>query len=198
MTETSDEIFYQQRSKAFDRVIALIDERIKAASPSLLLHLDEISPDSMRQSAEKETWSLFQRGIRHLQNGAPRNQPGSITEALSRMSLRSSSFAAALGVKPPQFEQIYFSVDYTTGHEAALFFCHRLIEAAEGDLSKSKQIIHLKLMSETPSAAFGGNANQSDLQVLKRQMAFSLNVLAETYGLACHEFKENLTALKPD
>jgi hypothetical protein len=197
MAENHNKTFHQQRSEAFDKVIALIDERVKTAAPPLLLRFDEMSTESMRQSAEKETWSLFRRGIQHLKNGAPQNQPGSITEALSRMSLRSGSFAAALGVKPPQFEQMYFSVNYTTGYEAALFFCRRLIEAAEGDLPKSRQIIHLKMMAETPAGAFGPGAEKNDLRTLKRQMAFSLNVLAETYGVACHEFKEALSGLTP-
>ena len=114
-----------------------------------------------------------------------------MTEALSQTSLRSSAFAAALGVKPPQFEPMYFSVDYKTGHEAALFFCRRLIEAAEGDLSKSRQIIQQKILLEKPNSA--GN----DAVFLKRQMAFSFEVLADTYSRACQEFKSALPAAPP-
>src|SRR3990167_9404921 len=99
MSENHDETFRQRRDEVFDRVIALIDGRIKAAAPSLLLHFDEMSAAAVQQSAEKEVWSLLLRGIQHLKNGAPGDQPGAITEALSRMSLRSGSFAAALGVK---------------------------------------------------------------------------------------------------
>ena len=197
MSENHDETFRQRRDEVFDRAIALIDGRIRAATPSILLHFDEISADAMQQSAEKEAWSLLRRGIQHLKNGAPDNQPGAITEALSCASLRSSSLAAALGVKPPQFEQIYFSVDYTTGGEAALFFCRRLIEAAEGDLSKSKQIISQKIMQEKPTRAFGAIADEKDVSAMKRQMAFSFNVLAETYIHACRDFKSAIGSLVP-
>jgi hypothetical protein len=197
MSDDHDKTFHRNRSETFDLVIALIDARVKAAAPVLLLRFDEMSADSMRRSAEKEAWSLFLNAIRHLKNGAPDSQPGALTEALSRMSLRSSSFAAALGVKPPQFEQMYFSVDYTTGREAALFFCLRLVEAAKGDLSKSRQIIGQKIMTEKPAGAFGAAAGENDLNALKKQMAFSFNVLAETYEHACREFKAALEGFTP-
>jgi hypothetical protein len=178
--------FRQQRDEAFDKVLALIDRHIQTAAPVLLLDIDEISEDSMRRSAEKEIWSLFRRGILYLKNGAPDKQPGSITEALSKASLRSGGFAAALGIKPPHFEPLYFSVDYTTGAEAALFYCLRLIDAAEGDLAKSKQIIHQKMLLETPTG---------ETPAIKKQMAFSFNVLAETYGSICHDLKTMLDGL---
>jgi hypothetical protein len=197
MSEKHDKAFYQQRTDTFDKVIALIDEQIKAAAPAILLNFNEISADSLYQGARKEIWSLFLNGIRHLKNGAPDGQPGSMTEALSKISLRSSTFTAALGVKPPQFEQMYFTVNYTTGHEAALFFCRRLIEAAEGDLSKSTQIIRQKMAQETPASAFGGEAGKNDANAVKRQMVLSFNVLAETYGQACQEFKSSLSGLTP-
>lgn len=195
MPENHDKTFQQARSDTFDAVIALIDKRIQAAIPALLLRYDEISETNLRENAEKESWSLFLRGVSHLKNGAPGNQPGSITEALSRMSLRSSTLAASIGIKPPQFEPLYFSVNYTAGDEAALFFCRRLIEAATGDLLKSRQIIHQKMMREKPDAAFGDGADLENIKALKRQMAFSFNVLADAYSHACHDFKETLSGM---
>ena len=176
-----DEDFYRQRDAAFNEVITLIDGRIKAATPVVVLHLQEMSPDTLRANASIEVWSLFLNGIRHLKNGAPDGQPGSMTEALSRASLRASSFAAALGIRPPQFEPLYFSIDYTTGHEAALFLCHRLIESAEGDFPKSRQIIQQKILIEKPA-----------VEALKEQMALSFDVLAGTYMRVCGEIKAAL------
>src|SRR5262245_21133555 len=112
MVDNRDKNFYQHRDETFDKVIALVDAHVRAASPSLLLDFNEMSEEKLHAGAEKEVWSLFLQGIRHLKDGAPDHQPGSMTEALSRASLRSGAFAAALGVKPPQFEQMYFSVDY--------------------------------------------------------------------------------------
>lgn len=197
MPENHDRAFHQHRNEMLDLVIARIESRIKTAAPALLLHFDEMSGDSLRQNTEKECWSLFLNSIRHLKDGAPDSQPGSMTEALSRMSLRSSAFAAALGVKPPQFEPMYFSVDYTTGHEAAIFFCRRLVEAAEGDLSKSRQIIHQKIMTEKPEGAFGGPAAQDDISAMKKQISFSFNVLMQAYENACRDFKTILSELAP-
>ena len=190
-----NKVFQQHRNETFDQVIRLINGRIKSVNPSILLHLGEMSAESLNQGVAKEVWSLFLNGIQHLKDGAPDHQPGSMTEALSRMSLRSSSFAAALGVKPPQFEKMYFSVDYTNGHEAALFFCHRLIEAAMGDLSKSKQIIQQRMLLEKPAGAFGVEADKEKVDALKRQMAFSFNILSEGYAEACKEFKADLEKL---
>jgi hypothetical protein len=92
---------------------------------------------------------------------------------------------------------MYFSIDYTTGREAALFFCLRLVDAAKGDLSKSRQIISQKIMTEKPGGAFGAAAGENDLDTLKKQMAFSFNVLAETYERACREFKADLEGFTP-
>jgi hypothetical protein len=176
-----DDDFNQQRDAAFDKVIVLVDQRVKAATPVVVLHLQEKSPDTLRANAAGEVWSLFLNGIRHLKDGAPDGQPGAMTEALSRTSLRASPLAAALGIRPPQFEPIYFSIDYTTGDEAVIFLCERLIEAAEADFPKSRQIIQQKILTEKPA-----------MDTLKEQMALSFEVLAETYARVCGEMKELL------
>src|SRR3954468_9678627 len=121
MPEKRDADFIRQRDETFNKVIARLKNRKGTATPVVILHLQEKSPDTLRANAEKEVWSLFLNGVQHLKDGAPDKQPGSMTEALSRASLRASPFAAALGIRTPQFEPIYFSVDYTTGAEAALF-----------------------------------------------------------------------------
>ena len=145
------------------------------------MHLQEKSPETLRENPAFEVWSLFLNGIRHLKEGAPDRQPGSMTEALSRASLRASPFAAALGIRPPQFEPIYFTIDYTTGHEAALFLCRRLVEAAEGVSPKAARSSSREYSAEKPPA-----------ETLKEQMALSFNVLAATYAQTCRDIKSAL------
>jgi hypothetical protein len=184
MPESHDEDFLRQRCETFSKVIALVDGHTKAATPTVVIRLQEKSPDALRANAAVEAWSLFLNGIRHLKDGAPDGQPGAMTEALSRASLRASPFAAALGIRPPHFEPLYFSVDYTTGAEAALFLCRRLVEAAAADFPKSRQIIQQKILSEKPA-----------VDTLKEQMALSFDVLAETYERVCGELKSALSVL---
>ena len=178
------ENFNRQRDTAFSEVISRVEDHIRAAAPVVILHLQEKSPDGLRANATAEVWSLFLKGIRYLKDGAPNGQPGSMHESLSRTSLRASSFAAALGISPPQFEPIYFSVDYSTGAEAAIFLCHRLVEAAEADFPKSRQMIQQKILAEKPA-----------MDTLKEQMALSFDVLAGTYERVCGELKVELSAL---
>jgi hypothetical protein len=181
MSAGQDESFKRQRDAAFSKVITLIDGRISAATPIVIVHLQEKSPDTLRANATVEVWSLFLNGIRHLKNGAPDGQPGSMPGALARACLRASPLAAALGISAPQFEPIYFSIDYTTGTEAALFLCRRLVEAATADFPKSRQLIQQKILTEKPV-----------VDTLKEQMALSFDVLAETYERVCGEIKEVL------
>ena len=42
MVETHDKTFYQQRSEAFDKVIALAEGRVKAATPAVLIRFHEM------------------------------------------------------------------------------------------------------------------------------------------------------------
>jgi len=147
--------FEQERKAGFTKIIEWVEAKAQAVNPPLILDIHAASPGAMQQSAEKESWQLLAKGLRHLKDGAPGGNPGSMAEALSRASLRNASLASSLGVKPPQFEQMYFNAEYSSGHEAAVFYTKRLIEAAEGDFSKSRQIIQQKIFSEKPFGAFG-------------------------------------------
>ncbi len=187
-----DLLFQQQRDATYSTVIARIEQRITVSAPALLLRVDEMSEESLRALAVRESWGLFLQGVIHLKEGAPGYNPGSMMEALTRMSLRSSSFAASLGIRPPHFEQMYFSVDYTTGHEAALFYCQKVIDAAAEDLPKSKQIIHRKILQEKPMAAFGAAADEYAQEMIRKQMFFSFTVLTESYEASCRDFKAEL------
>lgn len=214
--------FDQERSQTFDRILAVIEAKTKAISPALITDIHSLSPGSMQESAEREAWELLAKGLRHLKDGAPDGQPGSMAGALSRSSLRNSALAASLGVKQPQFEQMYFQVDYSTGHEAALFYTKRLIEAAEGDFSKSRQIIQQKISSEKPFGAFGimtdvdpelseifdavrkstgvdaqpkpdaAAVPHKDLAAMRKQTITSFNMLMEQYTEVCKTLRQEL------
>lgn len=214
--------FAQERSQTFDRILEIIEAKAKATAPALITDIHSLSPGALQESAEKESWSLLAKGLRHLKDGAPGGQPGSMAGALSRSSLRNAALASSLGVKPPQFEQMYFQVDYSTGHEAALFYTKRLIEAAEGDFSKSRQIIQQKISSEKPFGAFGimtdvdpelrdifeavrqstgvdaGPKPDADavphknLAAMRKQMMTSFNMLVDSYTEACKTLRQEL------
>ena len=184
MTANHDDNFNRQRDIVFGKVLSLVDGHLHAVTPVVVLHIQEKSPAELRANAAVEAWSLFRSGLRHLKNGAPDGGPGSMHESLSKVSLRASPLAAALGISPPQFEPIYFSIDYTTGAEAALFLCTRLIEAAEADYPKSRHIIQQRILAEKPA-----------MDVLKEQMALSFDVLAATYEQVCGELKRELARM---
>ncbi len=155
MTDQNNPRFQGDRYLTLRKVLEVVESQQSALTPALITNINLISPGSMQQSAEKEAWGLLAKGIRHLMDGAPGGAPGSMTEAISRASLRISSLASSVGVKPPQFEPLFFDIEYTNGHEAALFDCKRLIESVEGDMAKSRQIIQQKIQTEKPVGAFG-------------------------------------------
>lgn len=130
--------------------------------------------------AERAAWQLLLRGILHLKNGAPDGGAGSMAEALSRASLRSSPLAASLGIRPPQFEQMPFPADFTDGAEAARFLCRELAKAARQDLPRSKDLMTKRIFAEKPDPA------------IKLEMARTLDTLAAAYDLACLDLSKSL------
>jgi hypothetical protein len=218
MTDSQNQNFIQQRTETYDKILKFVEAEGAKLQPKLILDLDSLSFDSIRQGAKKEAWGLLTKALQHLKNGAPHEQAGSMTGALSRLSLRSSSFAASMGVKVPQFEQLYFPVDYSSGQEAAVYLSRRLVEAAEGDVSKSKQLILGALLGEKFYGAFGvtpdvedkglkqifetaqmslKNVDESQLSLVKRQAYLSFNTFAESYQQVCQEFKVGLDGISP-
>jgi hypothetical protein len=204
MTDQNNPRFQGERYLTLRKILDVIEEQQSAIKPTLIIDISLVSPGAMQDSAQKESWALLASGIRHLMDGAPGGAPGSMTSALSKASLRSSSLASSVGVKPPQFQHMYYDVDYTTGHEAAIFDCKRLIEAAEGDLPKSRQIIQQKILTEKPVGAFGVMTDIPDpeLRDLFGKVAQQLGVSAEVVGLERPKVpddavsKENLTAMR--
>lgn len=162
---TDDPVF----AAAFDALLTQIRARI--VPPSL---------DDAKSNAEKDVWTLLEAGVFHLQCGAPDGQPGTLAEALSRASLRAAPLAAALGVKPPQFEPILLPARPAAGDEAAGFLCRKLLDAAEEDFPKSRKVLQQKILAEKP-----GNG-------LKEHMAIAFDALTEAYPRACADLKSIL------
>jgi len=177
--------FRELRDLTFDSVIEVLNTHISETPATLLLSPHEISESSMKQNAKRESFSLFLQSVSHLKSGAPDNRMGLMTTAASKASLRSSSLAASIGVTPPEFEQIYFSIDYKNGYEAAVFFCDKLFNVAEGDFQTSKSVIYKKISDDKAD------------DILKKQIAFSFNVLSETYLSICNELKYRLKYIEP-
>ncbi len=185
--------FSAERNATLDRVLALVEMRLDAVKTPIVTDIREISMTDT--AAEKESWFLVGNAVRHLKDGAPGYLPGSMAEALTKISLRSSTLAASLGVKPPQFEQMLFQADYADGRDAAIFMCQRLIEAAEGDAVKSRQIIAHKILLEKPelSPVFA-QASKEDLIAFKKQMALSLDMLLHSYAATCKHVRNGIEA----
>lgn len=190
------DIFAQNRDAMLERILSLVEPRLNSASPAIITDFRSMALSG--DDARKEAWALLYAAIHHLKDGAPGHQPGSMAGALSKISLRSSALASAIGVKPPQFEHMLFGADYADGQEAALFLTQRLIEAAEGDISKSRQIISQKILMQRPELTESfARSSRNDIAALKQQMGQSLEMLLESYALACQELKADLNAIRP-
>lgn len=208
------DLFETERLQTMDRILAIVQSRLDAeAPPKIVLDLRVISPATAGQSAAREAWSLLAQGLRHLKDGGPQGQQGLITEALSKASLRNTALSASLGIRQPKFTQMLFSVPFRSGFETALFYSRRLIEAAEGDIGKSRQIIQQKIyaedtarlfmpMDDVLAAAFTAADKQAPvsketLTQLRRQMIVSFNVVSDKYTEACQILRDALRGLPP-
>ena len=226
MSDHTQDMFRTERDRTLDRILSAVQARIDAIPFSIVTNIQLTSPQAQRDAAEREAWKLLSRGIRHLKDGAPQGQPGSMAGALSKASLRSSAIAEGMGIKPPQFENVLLNVEYSNGHEAALFVCRRLIEAETVDLHKSLQLMQQKIYLERPPVRAedmdgvsdpalrkifdavresGGTDIRlpeakeptPDLAALRRQMVMTLNTLVDAYSDVCRELYKMLDAPLP-
>lgn len=203
-------LYRQNRNATFDIILGVIAEKMAAVPVTLALDVHAMSPSSARNGAEKECWQLLQNGIRHLKDGAPGGEPGSLASAMSKTSLRASSFATGLGVKPPKYEDVDYFAEFETGREEALFLTRRLIEAATADVAPSQKIIGAKMSLTDANEAFGSAApiydpelraifsavqgapkmvTPADVADMKKQTVLTFNALV-------HAFAETGEALK--
>ncbi|MBI1215580.1 MAG: hypothetical protein GC185_07165 [Alphaproteobacteria bacterium] len=156
MPQDPAEIQYaEERSKTYDRIIAAIDRHVNSIAPRLIVDIHTMAPTAVREGAEREAWSLFGKGLRHLKEGAPGGKPGLFTEALSKTSLRNAAIANGFNVKPPKYEAGYTNYEFDTGAAEAVFYARRLIEAAEEDLPKSTKAVQDKIATSDAESAFG-------------------------------------------
>lgn len=221
--ETTDPKFRQDRDRTYDAILQLLDAHIEAIPVGLVTDIHTSAPSTARNGAMRESWRLFQNGIRHLKNGAPGGEPGSLPGALEKITVRRSSLASGLGVKPPAFEASdEFSVpEFESGREEALFFARRLVEAAMGDLEKSRKTIGNGLATQNPADAFGvsssgpGDAELAkifeavmkskpaakaqeqtkDVIDMRRQTVMTFNFLMDAYGQAGETLLQELDSL---
>jgi hypothetical protein len=218
---TSKHDYDHERKTTFDRVITLTEARLAdGMKPAILIDLHTLTPNPSKGAADREVWSLFRNGLIHLKEGGVNGQAGMITAALTKTSLRSTALASSLGVQPPHFEPLPHAVTYKTGYEEAVFFMTRLIEAAKGDLDKSRQMIRQKIRTADPSAAFGmlsplddpamkkifdasggqpplPMATAEDITIMRRHMMMSLEFMSKTYVEACTQLQDDISGLTP-
>lgn len=219
-----DDQYHLQRLTTYDSILSLIDARVNKLSSSLIIvDIRDIPADTISDASARESWTLIAQGLKHLKDGGPSGTPGMITSALTKSSLRSCALASSLGIKAPQFEPLPFEVNYKTGREEALFFATRLIDAVEGDISKSRQLIHQKIMTGNLTGFYGntseladpvykdiaqkianehhlklpvdGNITHRDEIAVRQQMIMSLGDIVKSYTAACTELKADIAQL---
>ena len=206
-----------QRSATYDRMLLLAKQQTDALPLAIVTDLHSLSPTAAANDAKREAWNLLANGIRHLKEGAPGGEAGSISSAIEKASLRNSSLAQTLGVKAPKYEAQEFDMPFfQSGHEEAIFWAARLSEALLSDLDASKAKITERLATAKPSQAFGTDADaaqlqkifdavktgngapvvpQRDLVDLRKQTILSFNYLLDAYAETMPAFKAQLDRL---
>ncbi|MDI1228928.1 MAG: hypothetical protein PSY14_14705 [bacterium] len=214
---TDDAQHIKDRSATYDRMLLLAKQHVDALPLAIVTDLHSLSPTAAATDAKRESWRLLARGIQHLKDGAPNGDAGAVSGAIEKASLRNSSLAQTLGVKPPTYEAAEFDMPFfQSGQEEAIFFAARLSEALLGDLDTSKVKITEKLATANPAQAFGSDADsaqlqkifdavksgngtpvvpQRDLVDLRKQTILSFNYLNDAYAETMQAFKAELNNL---
>ena len=131
-----------ERTKAFEYILEIITEQKRIAGEGpLIISVTDLDPSKIKKTAAAESWNMIEKGVRHLMDGGPAGTPGLFNAALSKMSLRSSPLAQALGVKKLPFEDENVIALYHDGFTAAFSPVKRLLEAAIHDARDSKRLI---------------------------------------------------------
>ena len=219
MALSPEDVFYRRnRNATFDVILGVIAEQMAAVPVTIALDVHSISPTSARNGAEKECWRLLESGVRHLKDGAPNEEPGTLAAALSKTTIRASAFATGLGVRPPQFEDVDYFQEFDSGREEAVFLTRRLIEAATADVAKSQKIIGARMSLTDAGGAFGAApaiedpelraifaavkgapspVSTDDIAAMKKQTVLSFNALLHAFGETGEALKAALDVLPP-
>lgn len=182
--ENRDQVYIDTLVAALSAVTGRIDARLEKDAPQIILSTADLARDSAETHALHQSWILLRSGIIHLKQGSPDGKPGTMATAISKSSLRSCAVASSVGVRPPVFEPILLPADFSNGHDAALFYCRYLADAVRQDIPKSRKIISQKILSHKDMP-----------EDIRRQTAFTLDLLADRYDGLCSGLDDFLSGL---
>lgn len=198
--------------ETMDALIEIADRRIDRNVPVLITDLHDAGAALWTAGAERESWQLLKNGLQHLKEWAPGREPGSITTALTKASLRSSAMAASLGVLPPRFADVDYEKKPLEPKQEALFIADQLVTISMNNVRKSHDVIAKAITEDKVMAALGiDNAalkklfqavagrrdippppeivSKKDVESMQRQMHAQLKTLTDTYAEACKRMK---------
>lgn len=145
-----------ERTHAFQSILDIIDQQRKIAGPApLIVAVTDTDPEKIKKTAAAQAWEMIEHGVRHLMDGGPAGTPGLFHVALSKMSLRASPLAQALGIGKMPFEDENVVALYHDGFTAAYAPTKRLMEAAIHDARDAKRVIAQAIeRAEAPKTGF--------------------------------------------
>lgn len=184
-----------QRRGTLTVLIRQLDLRIQELTPQkttgLLLDIRALHPGLTVQQAQRESWTLLRAGVAHLCDGGPGKQPGMLTTAVSKASLRSAALSASIGVAAPVFELAYDMTPKEDGHAEAVFHLKRMTEAVENDIERSVSLIRQILVSPDKRPYITMTKD-----VLRQNIIFFEN-LHKAHASSCGSLMEMIKNLKP-
>lgn len=198
--------------ETMDALIEIADRRIGQNVPALIIDLHDTGSALWTASAQRESWQLLKNGLQHLKEWAPGREPGSITAALTKTSLRSSAMAVSLGVLPPQFVDVEYEKKPLQPKQEALFIADQLVTISMGNIQKSHDTIAKAITEDKVMSALGIDnvelkklfqavagrrdippppevVSRKDVESMQRQMHAQLKTLTDTYAEACKRMK---------
>lgn len=198
--------------ETMDALIDITDRRIGMNVPVIITDLHDTGSPLWDASAQRESWQLLKNGLQHLKEWAPGREPGSITAALTKASLRSSAMAVSLGVLPPQFMDIDYDKKPLQPKQEALFIADQLVTISMDNVRKSHDTIAKAITEDKVMSALGiDNAalkklfqavagrrdippppqivSPEEVQSMQRQMHAQLKTLTDAYTEVCKKMK---------
>lgn len=200
--DDKNQLFLAEQIIAYHEIVDHIGTKLTQmqSQATLVEDFNTLSLANAQQAADQETWSLFFNAFKHLRSGGPGAQMGLFSTAVQKISLRSSSLAAGLGVAPPEYEMLPHSINAESGRDLAYAYSLSLMDVAEADLKKSTEIIYPAVLRPQISTIFGMAAKETPAiehkVALKRQLMMSFENLRDAYQKACRGFRVELAELR--